>query len=494
MSSTQLPNELWIHVFEDHPDVLDLSDLNAIVRTNKTFHNLALRTLYRKVSWSNPFHLVNALKFWDAASAADSSSVMLPLSLTIGVSRMCASRNADIVDIDGLVASKPIFLERQERSYADLSDITSAIIVRSDETAWNFNIDYFASEPLHRSMLERACTFVNLEELAFTSVILPQSFHTFIHGFPHLQRLRLELCAIPATEGIAPSHTTLPITELYLFGLYYAVDMRYLPVHTVHNVQRNPLEFFTLASAQSLVELHVDSTAPVFTIFGKDGSPPVSQNLRRIFLHNHQPTRIEKAWKANGGSDVTRRTYDHTTIMLSMARLLFLCPSIQSIYTCYPFSETHFTTQLVTPQYFDSTNLRDYSGPIASFNFGSFATARGLRAIDITDDRCLLLQTIPKFGSEFTNLRVLSARFVGRWDNEVMYAVCALLPQLVRLKIVYSDYGPDDVGSLSAESATIPHLLTEFYYWPGTQFSITFNSLKHIPVLRSLWEDTLDKW
>jgi hypothetical protein len=295
-------------------------------------------------------------------------------------------------------------------------------------------------------MLTLASAFVNLEELVFAKVILPQSFHTYIHGFPRLNKLRLEICALPAASSAVPDHTTLPITELSLLGLYYAVDLAHPHVDPMS--RRNPLDFFSLASAQSLITLHIDSTAPVFTIFGNyNRSPPVPVNLRHVFLHRHRLTRHDAIWRSTDTStEGARRNYDHTTIMLSMARFLFLCPSIQSISTCYPFSEAHFNAQLMAPQYFDNTNLQNYSGPIASFNFNSFATARSLQAIDIVDDRGLLLLTIPKFANEFVNLRVLSVRVTTRWDNEIIYAICLLLPLLVRLKIVYAGKGPDDVS------------------------------------------------
>lgn len=146
------------------------------------------------------------------------------------------------------------------------------------------------------------------------------------------------------------------------------------------------------------------------------------------------------------GAEAPRRVDDHSTFMLSIARFLVLCDNIESISTCYGFSETGFTTQMITPVYFASHNLRRYSGPAFSFKFPSFDTARSLQAIDITEDIVtLLLQNIVKFGAEFHNLRVFSIRLRASWDNEVAYAVCNLLPQLVRLKIVYYGDGPDDV-------------------------------------------------
>jgi F-box-like len=441
MPLSQLPNELWIHVFEDNADILDPPDLSAIVRTCKTFRDLALRILYRRISWTDPFHLVHALDFWRIMRAADPLSVQSPKSLLIGVSRMCVSSQANIVGLDGTAFSKA---QSRQATFAESSDMTSALVLRSGETAYDFSIDFFASAPLHHAMMTLASEFVNLEELVFTKVILPQSFHKFIHEFPRLNKLRLEICAIPAT-GTVPNHATLPITELSLLSLYYAVDLAH-PLFD-HMTQRNPMEFFSLTSAQALSTLHVDSTAPFFSVFGHDGSPPVPVNLRHIFLHRPRPTRTDIFWRSTDPhSEGTRRDYDHSTIMLSMAGFLSLCPSIESVSTCYPFSETHFTAQLLTPRYFDNTNLHHYSGPIASMNFNSFATARSLRAIDVVDDRGLLLPMLPKFSSEFTNLRVLSVRVGVRWDNEIIYAICVLLPRLVRLKIVYSGKGPDDVS------------------------------------------------
>lgn len=86
MANTQLPNELWRHIFEDNTDVLDRQDLSAIVRTCKTFCDLSIKNLYRRVVWKNPVSLIHCLGFLWWVWGLNEERLVLPRSLVIGVS------------------------------------------------------------------------------------------------------------------------------------------------------------------------------------------------------------------------------------------------------------------------------------------------------------------------------------------------------------------------------------------------------------------------
>jgi hypothetical protein len=483
MSSPQLPPELWIHILGESPQLV-LSDLNAVVRTSRTFHNLAIRILCKKIAWTEPAYLVQNLDFWRGNMISDPLCIQLPKSLTIGVSRMSHADRPSIVQQDGFAISSP-WPPPRELTFDETSDYNSSLVLAHGETAHDLRIRYFASPTLYRAMLDLSLSFVNMEEIIFHKVILPQTFHSFIHRFPRLRKLHLEVCVLPPTSGNLPDHTTLPITELTLRSLYYAIGMTHHQVH--HAVRPHPIQFFRLAAAQSLLTLHVDSTTPVFSIFGEDYSPPVPLGLRHLHLH---PPVLSKYDKSRELAEGTHRNYDNSSLMAVMARFLAQCPNIESITTCYPFSDAHFAAQLIAPQYFDSSSLRKFSGPLISFKFPSFASAQCLEAVDVTIGQPnLALEMIPTFGN-LPNLRVLSMHLGPGWDSEILYALCAVAPQLRRLRLVYSGSGPSEVSPHPVRFVDILTQPTELHYLDGTHHVVKTRASEHLPMLRGIWEAT----
>jgi len=442
MVNTQLPNELWLRIFEDNTDVLDRHNLSVIVRTCKTFYDLAIKILYRYVVWKNPISLVHCLGFLRRVRGLNEESLVLPRSLTIGVSRMSMNGQSAIVEEDGRVIPA-----RRGRwtptTQMERRDFTSLAVLESGDTAYDFRIPLFASAPLYESMLDFTQLLVSLRELTFTSTVLPDTIHSLLHRFPNLRKLHLEMCALPPmVSDTDVDHTVLPITELTLKSLYYVTDLLHQPDQELVNL--NPTEVFGLAAAQSLETLHIDTTARIFALFTRPTAPPVPPNLRRLFLH--RPKLTKNDCRLAGLGPAARRVHENASLMLSISLFLTGTPKIESISTCFAFSDANFQMQLIQAQYFDTKHLREFSGPIASFNFPPLTVARNLRAVHFIDDKSVFLLNAQKFADDFERLEVLSVQITTPWDDEVVLAACLVFPNVLRIRIEYTGPGPDDVG------------------------------------------------
>ena len=441
MSKTQLPNELWLRIFEDNADVLDRHDLSVIVRACKTFYDLAIKNLYRHVVWKNPISLIRCLGFLRRVRGFNEESLVSPMSLTIGVSRMSTNGQSAIVEEDGRVIPA-----RRGRwtptTQMERRDLTSFTVLESGDTAYDFRIPLFASPPLYKSMVDFTRLLVSLRELTFTNAVLPDTIHSLLHQFPNLRKLHLEMCVIPPTVSDADvDHTVLPITELTLRSLYHVIDVLQ-PDQELVNL--NPTEVFRLAGAQSLETLHIDTTARIFALFNRPKGPPVPPNLRRLFLH--RPRLTKNDCRLAGVGPTARRVHENASLMLSISLFLTGAPKIESISTCFAFSDANFQMQLVQAQYFDTKHLREFSGPIASFNFPPLTVARNLRAVHFIDDKSVFLLNAQKFADDFERLEVLSLQITTPWDDEVVLAACLVFQHVSRVRIEYSGPGPDDVS------------------------------------------------
>ena len=488
MANTQLPNELWLRIFEDNTDVLDRHDLSVIVRTCNTFYDLAIKNLYRHVVWKNPASLIHCLGFLRRVRGLNEESLVLPRSLTIGVSRMSMNGQSAVVEEDGEVIPA-----RRGRwtpdSQMERRDLTSFAVLESGDTAYDFRIPLFASTPLYQSMLDFTQLLASLRELTFTNTVLPDTIHSLLHQFPNLRKLHLEMCVIPPTVAdTGMDHTVLPITELTLKSLYYVIDMLHQPDQELVNL--NPTEVFNLATAQSLETLHIDTTARIFALFTRPAAPPVPPNLRRLFLHRPKLTKNDCRFAGLGPA--ARRVHENASLMLSISLFLTGAPNIESISTCFAFSDANFQMQLVQTQYFDTKHLREFSGPIASFNFPPLTVARNLRAVHFIDDKSVFLLNAQKFADDFERLEVLSFQITTPWDDEIVLAACSVFPNILRVRIEYTGSGPDDVSAeaLVQRWVVIDSTFLEFHRELGSTCLDQHGEAPHVPAIRDKREAT----
>ena len=442
MANIRLPNELWLRIFEDNTDVLDRHDLSVIVQTCKTFRDLAIKNLYQHVVWKNPISLVHCLDFLSRARGVDENSFVLPKSLTIGVSRMSKNGRNAIVGEDARIL--PIQRIRgQPTTQMERRDFTSLAVLDSGDTACDFRIPLFASTALYESMLDFTRLLVGLRELTFTNTILPDTIHSLLHHFPNLRKLHLEMCVIPPTVSDANiDHFILPITDLTLRSLYHFIDMLHQPDHELENP--DPEEVFSLATAQSLETLHIDTTARIFPLFNDPMSPePVPPNLKRLFLHRPKLTKNDS--RVAGVGPTQRRVQETASLMRGISFFLAGAPKIESISTCFAFSDVNF--QFGLPYNFDAQHLREFSGPIASLSFPPLAFAQNLRAVHVIDDKSVFLSNAQKFADDLERLEVLSLQITTPWDDEIALAACSVFSNVLRIRIEYTGPGPNDVCS-----------------------------------------------
>ena len=133
--------------------------------------------------------------------------------------------------------------------------------------------------------------------------------------------------------------------------------------------------------------------------------------------------------------------------MLSLSLFLAGVPKIQSISTCFAFSDAaNFQMPLAPANHFDTEHLREFSGPITSFNFPPLASARNLRAVHFIDDKSTFLLDAGGFASELERLEVLSLCITMPWDNEIALAACSAFSNVLRIRIEYTGPGPTDVS------------------------------------------------
>jgi len=261
--------------------------------------------------------------------------------------------------------------------------------------------------------------------------------------------------------------------------LYYVTDVLHHPGQELVNL--NPTEVFGLAAARSLETLHIDTTARIFTLFTRPSGPPVPPNLKRLFLHRPKVTKNDCRFAGLGPA--ARRVHENASLMLSMSLFLTGAPKIESISTCFAFSDANFQMQLVQAQYFDTRHLKEFSGPISSFNFPPLTVARNLRAVHFIDDKSVFLMNAQKFAEEFERLEVLSLEITTPWVNEVVLAACSVFPNVLRIRIGYTGAGPDDNFILSLG----PHVLASMERLHTFQLFETHGKL---PVITDdEWED-----
>ena len=151
--------------------------------------------------------------------------------------------------------------------------------------------------------------------------------------------------------------------------------------------------------------------------------------------------------------------------------------------------------QLVQAQYFDTKHLREFSGPIASFNFPPLTVARNLRAVHFIDEKSVFLLNARKFGDDFERLEVLSLQVTTPWDDEVVLAACSVFPNVLRVRIEYSGPGPNDVGANPwfHHWMTIDVLPLELYRELGTSRSDQHGAAAYVPAVRDEREATGDR-
>lgn len=397
-----LPNELWMSVFEflNSP-----ADLARVLRASKRFRDLANRILHRQLIWTDPRHFAQGLHLW----ANNPGMVTVPRTLIIGITeaqihfaQVDRQEHTVVVGMDGIpdgelsISTGPLMIfDRLE-----LQETEPASIITS----------FVACHELYQAMTTRIMTFSQLTKLTFRNAILPANIYEILHSIPSLRILHIEFCSFDtATIEGDWDHTTLPLRELSILGLE---DNRAI----------------NLTMAHDLRFLRFDSAAYVFKLFARPNKRRIiPESLESIELHLPE----KKYWPAS--QQEAQQRY-----IIPLVAFLAICPNVIHL------SINNHSPEFTVPDHI-LPNLRSYKGPMSTV-----VTMAGNRAIDqlgIHDTGSKIsdfIDTLTQVGEHHSSLQELSAHVLD-WDDEVLYAVTQLFPNLRKLDIRYDVGSPTEV-------------------------------------------------
>jgi hypothetical protein len=398
-----LPNELWMSVFES---INNPSDLANVLRTCRRFRDLALRVLHHRLIWNDARHFAHTLQFWNNNPGMH----VVPRSLTVGIStRQQLPTHIDrldrvvaVVGINGV--PQPVGV------MAGFSPPTETMATRTKPA-------FVAAPDLYQVMTTRIMSFTQLAELFFKNAVLPDDIYNIIHGLPNLHVLHIEFCTFDqATIPGAWDHSTLPITELSLLSLEGgSLVTNALPLATAHNLRI----------------LRFDMTACIFRFFTRmnnGGLHIVPQSIETLDVRLPD----KKNWPSSP-QDV-QQTY--TT---PLVEFLAMCPNVERLSIGTYMAEFTLPSAILP-------NLRSYKGPMSTV-----VTVTGQRPITelyICDGGTKLADwtdTLTTLGEKHSSLEELCA-YVPYWDDEILYAVTQLFPNLHKLHIRYGQGNLSEVG------------------------------------------------
>lgn len=431
MDAEDVPPELWMEIFEWLPLS---SDLYNVMRTSKRFYNPAIRALHRNVVWKTPQGLAHNLPVWDANPGMNVATHSLELRISMLPPTICGYT----VDLSGKSS-----LEFND----DFEDGADHIFFWRDTMGYHFgHCIYFASQSLHNAMITRIASFINLENLAFTDMVVTNAHFVMIHSLPRLRALRFEFCVFPYQGGSgyqALDHSTLPITELTLLNIRRRITELQPLANHVAVVDENMVHVLTLALARNLRTLRVDATADVFK--------HVFSGWRMVRRHGYAiPPRLERLYIQRKQLSQPRLPGELAFPDAALYSFLARATSITTYSTCHPPPPHHVFPPHTLP------HLRRYSGPVESAV--TLLRDRPIDALELlhcghgVGDGSSALTSISRVT---TNLQMLSLELLA-WDNEIIHAVSSLFHDIRRLKIVYTLDRPTEVqfivGSYSSNT------------------------------------------
>lgn len=382
---------------------------------SKTLYHLAVWSLYRNVSWTNPLHFTQLenTQFWSQENFLTPET---PVSLTVSISYMLREdfQNFDsasiLVEPNGHTVIKPVL-----------------------ELGLPLTISYFASTALYEYISRRIQTFTSLRKLVFCKAKLPNTVYDIIESLPSLRDLTIEYCAIPPKvyrPRNAGVFSSLPITTLTLTCLRSECQNP----HPIHN---NYMYLLHLATATNIRSLKIDwfqLTAYFFARLYPDMSYTLPTSIETLELSLPPP----KYWPTSSAEANTR-------LLDPLAIFLQRCTQLRHLRFANGFAR-----QLKNlPTVF--SNLTSFYGP-KCMALPICSVKSQLQHVEIT---CLmydapgvndLLQFLPILGSAQPGLKSLSLR-INNWDRELMFAITQdnLFPKLEELKIKYDHGCPSEV-------------------------------------------------
>ncbi|GBE89284.1 hypothetical protein BKA93DRAFT_807214 [Sparassis latifolia] len=437
-----VPAEIWMEIFEWLPSSADLYN---VLLTCKTFCALTVRALHRDVTWHKPEEFAQDLPAWDTNQGMDA----VTHSLKIGFSFVPPALNGWVVHLDG------------SSTYRWRNDLIGIDTVRLYNTVQYYALHKtsFASQPLYDEMFTRISSFTNLQNLTFYNVIFYNRHFALIHELPGLRTLRLELCVFPnRARSRFFDHSTLPITELTMLNLRRRIAENHGDRSVT--VEEDIVHALSLATAQNLRILRIDSTADVF----RNVFSGFEQELHDFTIPPHLEQLYVLRKRSLAGEVQPTFPGESTFPDPSLYTFLRRARTITT-YSTYHAAAPHL---LWAPE--SLPQLRHYAGPIETL--AGITPERPIDALVLL--RCGYgvrdgVTALAGVAQVLPDLEMLAVEF-RTWDDEILHAVTTLFRKLRRLRIVCDHGGPSETTlvSIGPEFLTrLPHLHTlQMYVMP----------------------------
>ncbi|KIK55013.1 hypothetical protein GYMLUDRAFT_62806 [Collybiopsis luxurians FD-317 M1] len=355
----ELPDLLWIHVFEQ---LTRSRDRYHVVQTCRKFYLLGLRELYSQLSFRHMSQFLDNVSFWE-------------------------DRKDDMVSAPRSISVHGSFLSLSGRE----------LFLRSNLAAAEGGTRAFLQIPA--TFMQRLTIFPNIREMIFDGISLPFEFYQFLFLFPNLRELAVTNCTFPRcpapTElrSSPPSRARtqsflfedLPVTSLRLLGNKWYINRSSAMFSAVGSLLTSQddvdyYNFLHIALAKDLHTLHTNWNLQTATFFGAlargrltrldipdlDGEfSPEFQNQTHIWtlpsqLHTLRlTTRTKSDWLR---IPLLARHRERRTYTMNLSRLLKTCTKSGSLRSlaiegyAYPFRHPRERVRMV--------GLESYEGPL----------------------------------------------------------------------------------------------------------------------------------
>jgi hypothetical protein len=437
--AARLPVEVWLLILES-VGVLSTKDINAVVRTNRFFFDIASHLLYQHIVWTNASHVAVSLPIWNAAGE---SLTTRPRSIVFGLSRLTEVPMQPVVSVFGPDGSvTPVLALRDARH------VEETLVLTGGDTAT------LASSPLFTEIMFIVPSFVYLETLVFRGAIVNPHWYLVVSALKNLKTLRFERCIIPEAAD-APEQIDLPVHELRLLNItrrsrYFTGEDGPTAIY--------PERLDSLLSSPSLVTLRIDPESLMNFPFREDQMP---QGLRHLHLHSDRRGVVTSPLRA---------------VESLIGRILTSCPLVESFSNMSLFNPS--LPETLPADYMKQFGLTRYRG-----SWGFLLNYPGKNSQSLRSLHLLRIDDIPStFGvvdRNFRGLEVLAVD-IAHWDNAVMFMRGDRLQRVVCLHIRYGGDTLDEVGVLFAliASSDRMHMCLQRYIMGLGVFLSTLGSLR----------------
>lgn len=355
------------------------------------------------------------IRFWSQRSPAMTRSLTVGLShLSLDAFTQTQSSIRVIVDVDGSWKNPPTpFNEYDPYAWTSREELE---LFSKEKT-----IDFYASTALYEVMAQRITAFTMLQELLFHNANIPTIIYDILHSLRNLRHLGFQHCMIPsASEFQLDWFSSLPITEL---------TMRCIKGDMNHGIRGT--QALLLATASNLRILRVDWTvysAKFFTHGYTVYNPPYDLPTGLEHLELGLPT--SKHWPSELDTSLT--------LLNPLASFLTECPHLRQLSLINFVLDVRLSADSLP-------NLDCFTGPLGTIP--SVLNGRRVKNLVISDvDRPYTDYTryvLPRLGT-VKQLETISFP-LRKWDNEILYPITQIFPDLQTLSIEYDLGGPSEV-------------------------------------------------